>query len=150
MTSSHRGFQVRQHQPWKLWLALALIVALMALFSPLIAPFDPYDLTQIDLMDSEMPPVWLPDADPRFLLGTDDQGRGILSTIIYGARISLGVGFASVIAFGVMGGLGAYGASKLAGEEGVRAAGARRRWKHKKRDTCHRTAVACTYGRVRC
>jgi peptide/nickel transport system permease protein len=74
-----------------------LILAVMALFSPLIAPFDPYDLTQIDLMDSEMPPVWLPDADPRFLLGTDDQGRDLWSTILYGMRVSLMIGIFAVM-----------------------------------------------------
>jgi peptide/nickel transport system permease protein len=74
-----------------------LILALMALFSPWIAPFDPYDLTQIDLMDSEMPPAWLPDADPRFLLGTDDQGRDLWSTILYGMRVSLMIGLFAVM-----------------------------------------------------
>jgi peptide/nickel transport system permease protein len=74
-----------------------LILALMALFSPLIAPFDPYDLQQIDLMDSEMPPVWIENADPRFLLGTDDQGRDLWSTILYGMRISLLIGVFAVL-----------------------------------------------------
>jgi len=74
-----------------------LILAILALFSPLIAPFDPYDLTQIDLMDSEMPPAWLPDADPRFLLGTDDQGRDLWSTILYGMRVSLMIGIFAVM-----------------------------------------------------
>lgn len=74
-----------------------LILALMALFSPLIAPFDPYDLQQIDLMDSEMPPVWIEDADPRFLLGTDDQGRDLWSTILYGMRVSLLIGVFAVL-----------------------------------------------------
>ncbi len=74
-----------------------LILALMALFSPLIAPFDPYDLRQIDLMDSEMPPVWIEDADPRFLLGTDDQGRDLWSTILYGMRVSLLIGIFAVL-----------------------------------------------------
>ena len=74
-----------------------LILALMALLSPLIAPFDPYDLTQIDLMDSEMPPAWLPNADPRFLLGTDDQGRDLWSTILYGMRVSLMIGICAVL-----------------------------------------------------
>ncbi|MCP4335616.1 MAG: ABC transporter permease [Gammaproteobacteria bacterium] len=72
-------------------------LALMALFSPLIAPFDPYDLTQIDLMDSEMPPAWIADADPRFLLGTDDQGRDLWSTILYGMRVSLLIGVFAVL-----------------------------------------------------
>ncbi len=74
-----------------------LILALMALFSPVIAPFDPYDLQQIDLMDSEMPPVWIEDADPRFLLGTDDQGRDLWSTILYGMRVSLLIGIFAVL-----------------------------------------------------
>ncbi len=74
-----------------------LILALMALFSPVIAPFDPYDLTQIDLMDSEMPPVWQEGADERFLLGTDDQGRDLWSTILYGMRVSLLIGIFAVL-----------------------------------------------------
>jgi peptide/nickel transport system permease protein len=74
-----------------------LILALMALFSPLIAPFDPYDLQQIDLMDSEMPPVWQEGADERFLLGTDDQGRDLWSTILYGMRVSLLIGIFAVL-----------------------------------------------------
>ena len=74
-----------------------LILALMALFSPVIAPFDPYDLTQIDLMDSEMPPAWQEGADQRFLLGTDDQGRDLWSTILYGMRVSLLIGICAVL-----------------------------------------------------
>ncbi len=74
-----------------------IILALMAIFSPLIAPFDPYDLTQIDLMDSEMPPAWLPNADERFLFGTDDQGRDLWSTILYGMRVSLLIGVFAVL-----------------------------------------------------
>jgi len=77
----------------------ALITAIFlgaALFAPWVSPHNPFDLTQVDLLDAFIPPVWESGGDVRFLLGTDDQGRGILSTIIYGARISLGVGFASV------------------------------------------------------
>src|SRR3546814_3297625 len=54
-------------------------------------------------MDSEIPPFWHREGDPRFLLGTDAQGRDILSAVIYGARISLGVGFASVVLALVLG-----------------------------------------------
>ena len=85
-----------------------ITLALMALFSPLIAPFDPYDLTQIDLMDSEMPHAWLPEADSRFLLGTDDQGRDLWSTILYGMRVSLLIGVFAVLlqsAIGIVVGL---------------------------------------------
>jgi peptide/nickel transport system permease protein len=74
-----------------------LVFVIMALFSPLIAPFDPYDLAQLDLMDSEMPPVWIDGADPRFLLGTDDQGRDLWSTILYGMRVSLLIGICAVL-----------------------------------------------------
>lgn len=73
------------------------IFAILALFSPWIAPFDPYDLRQIDLMDSELPPVWMPDSDSRFLLGTDDQGRDLWSTILYGMRVSLLIGVCAVL-----------------------------------------------------
>jgi len=74
-----------------------------AIFAPLVAPHNPFNLATVDLLDSEIPPVWMDGGDPRFLLGTDDQGRDILSTMIYGARISLGVGFASVLFAMVLG-----------------------------------------------
>ncbi|MEM7222572.1 MAG: ABC transporter permease [Pseudomonadota bacterium] len=77
--------------------AVTLLFFVAAGFAPWLAPHNPFDLASIDLLDAFLPPVWLPDGDPKFLLGTDDQGRGILSTIMYGARISLAVGFASVI-----------------------------------------------------
>ena len=80
-----------------------LVLALMALFSPWIAPFNPYDLTQIDLMDSEMPPAWQAGADPRFLLGTDDQGRDLWSTILYGMRVSLLIGVFAVLLQSIIG-----------------------------------------------
>ncbi|MFA9419224.1 MAG: ABC transporter permease [Gammaproteobacteria bacterium] len=80
-----------------------LIFALMALFSPLIAPFDPYDLTQLDLMNSEMAPSWIEGSDPRFFLGTDDQGRDLWSTILYGMRVSLLIGICAVLLQGTIG-----------------------------------------------
>lgn len=78
-------------------LIVTTIMILSAVFAPLLAPQDPFDLVAIDIMDASMPPAWNEFGDSRFLLGTDDQGRGILSTILYGARISLIVGFSSVI-----------------------------------------------------
>ncbi|MEZ5651014.1 MAG: ABC transporter permease [Burkholderiaceae bacterium] len=68
-----------------------------AAFAPWVAPHDPFDLASIDLMDSNLPPAWQEEGVARFPLGTDDQGRDVFSTIVYGARISLVVGFASVI-----------------------------------------------------
>ncbi|MFC3643269.1 ABC transporter permease [Aquibium oceanicum] len=76
---------------------VALALVLSALLAPLIAPHNPFDPATLSIMDSFYPPSWTGEGDPRFLLGTDDQGRDILSTILYGMRISLAVGFASVI-----------------------------------------------------
>ena len=83
--------------------AIALLMILAAVAAPLIAPQNPFDLTQVSLMDASAPPAWSPGGDARFLLGTDDQGRDILSTILYGSRLSLLVGFASVIVSTVLG-----------------------------------------------
>ncbi|PWE31188.1 ABC transporter permease [Maritimibacter sp. 55A14] len=82
---------------------VALVLVLMAATAPLIAPQNPYDLMQLDIMDSEMPPSWMPGGDPRFLLGTDAQGRGVLSTIMYGTGISLLIGLGAVAVQGVIG-----------------------------------------------
>lgn len=76
--------------------ALTLVFVLAAVCAPLIAPFDPFDPTQISLWDGKKPPAWEQDGDPAYLLGTDNQGRGMLSTILYGGRISLAVGFVAV------------------------------------------------------
>ena len=80
--------------------ALAAIVlgaiALAALLAPLIAPQNPFDLTSFDVLDAGLPPSWLEGSDPRFQLGTDAQGRDLLSAILYGTRISLVVGVLAV------------------------------------------------------
>ncbi|MDJ0683112.1 MAG: ABC transporter permease [Alphaproteobacteria bacterium] len=69
---------------------------LAAVFAPLVAPFDPFDPTQISLWDGKLPPAWVQGSNPAYFLGTDDQGRDLFSTILYGGRISLLVGFAAV------------------------------------------------------
>ena len=74
-----------------------------ALLAPWVAPTNPYDLKTLDLMDSRLPPAWMAGGDPRYLLGTDNQGAGVLSSILFGARVSLFVGFASVFLSMVMG-----------------------------------------------
>ncbi|WP_318462948.1 ABC transporter permease [Photobacterium leiognathi] len=76
--------------------AVFLSFATAALFAPFIAPTNPYELSSIDIMDSELPPSWMEDGDENFLLGTDDQGRDIFSTILYGARLSLTIGLLAV------------------------------------------------------
>ena len=90
----------------KVVMLAALVSAVMiigATFSPLLAPHNTLDLASISLIDSLTPPVWMEDGDSRFLLGTDDQGRDMLSAIMHGARVSLFVGFASVIFAMVLG-----------------------------------------------
>ncbi|MDW6002279.1 ABC transporter permease [Vibrio mangrovi] len=76
--------------------AVFVVFVAVSLLAPVIAPTDPYDLTSLDIMDSEIPPMWMPDGESRFLLGTDDQGRDILSTMLYGSRLSLTIGFLAV------------------------------------------------------
>lgn len=84
----------------KLVVAAAILTTLLmgaALLAPLIAPHDPYDLKSLELINSDLPPAWDARGNARFLLGTDDQGRDILSTILYGTRASLLIGIASVL-----------------------------------------------------
>jgi len=86
---------------------VALCCLVCALFATWIAPHDPFDLSALELMDSRLPPAWIEGGSAKYLLGTDDQGRDLLSAIMYGARISLLVGVASVILSMIIGvGLG--------------------------------------------
>ena len=73
------------------------VFVLAALLAPWITPYHPYDLASLDLNDAFTPPAWTEDGSRRFLLGTDDQGRDVLSTIVFGARVSLLVGFCAVL-----------------------------------------------------
>jgi peptide/nickel transport system permease protein len=86
---------------------LVLICVVSAAFAPWLSPHNPFDLATLDLSDARLPPAWLPDGKATFPLGTDDQGRDILSALMYGARISLFVALAAVTLSVVMGvGLG--------------------------------------------
>ena len=75
---------------------LALII-LVAIFAPFISPQNPYDLAKLDILDSRLAPGEVSSAGAKHLLGTDDQGRDMLSGIFYGLRISLGVGVVSTL-----------------------------------------------------
>lgn len=100
-------------------LALLLLVA-GALFAPVLAPQNPYDLAQLDILDGRLPPG-SPSADEAsgriYLLGTDEQGRDMLSAMLYGLRISLGIGIVATLAAlslgSMLGLLAAYAGGRL-------------------------------------
>ena len=77
--------------------AIITLTAVAAAFSaPVIAPYNPFDPSQISLWDGKLPPAWVEGGSSAYLLGTDNQGRDMLSTILYGGRISILVGLAAV------------------------------------------------------
>jgi peptide/nickel transport system permease protein len=77
--------------------SVLLLFVIISFSAPFIAPFDPYDPMQIDIMDSDIPPSWNDNGDERFTLGTDAQGRDMLSTMMYGTRISIVIGLFAVL-----------------------------------------------------
>ncbi len=92
-------------------MAIFVLFVGSAILAPLISPYDPYDLASLDIMDSEIPPAWSEEGEDRFLLGTDAQGRDMLSSIFYGMRTSLLIGLCAValqatlgIVFGLLAG----------------------------------------------
>ena len=82
---------------------VTLIIVIAALLAPVIAPQDPYDLRQLSIIDSHIPPVWQKDGDARFLLGSDDQGRDVFSTILYGSRQSISIGVMATVFAAILG-----------------------------------------------
>jgi peptide/nickel transport system permease protein len=82
---------------------VAFICIFCSVFAGFVAPHNPFDLVTLELSDARLPPAWYPEGSSKYLLGTDDQGRDILSALMYGARISLAVGFASVVLSVVIG-----------------------------------------------
>ncbi|HZY19721.1 MAG TPA: ABC transporter permease [Ramlibacter sp.] len=76
---------------------IAFVCVFCAAFADVVAPHNPFDLTTLVLSDARLPPAWRAEGSAKYLLGTDDQGRDILSVLMYGARVSLVVGIASVV-----------------------------------------------------
>ena len=76
---------------------IAFVCVVCAVFAPWVAPHNPFDLATLELSNARLPPAWMEGGNPVFLLGTEDQGRDILSALMYGARISLAVGLTSVV-----------------------------------------------------
>ena len=97
-----------RHSPVAMVAALtAFVMIFAAVFAYWVAPHNPFDLATINLLDASLPPSWEAGGNPKFWLGTDDQGRDIFSAVIYGMQISLLIGIASVVLSVVMGvGLG--------------------------------------------
>jgi peptide/nickel transport system permease protein len=86
---------------------VATIIILGAIFAPSIALVNPYDLASFSLFNGLLPPVWQDGSNPKYLLGTDDQGRDMISAILYGARLSLVIGLSALTIAAVLGvGLG--------------------------------------------
>jgi peptide/nickel transport system permease protein len=98
-----------RHAPVAVVSAIVLAICLgAALFAPWVAPHNPFDLATLNLLDALTPPHGLAGAKPEYLLGTDDQGRDVLSAIMFGTRVSLLVGLCAValaVALGVSLGL---------------------------------------------
>ncbi|WP_232372766.1 ABC transporter permease [Acuticoccus mangrovi] len=108
--------QGRAHSPWRSFarrfvqskvalagLIILAFVVILAVFAPWIAPQDPYDLMQLDILDSRLPPGSEAYGGGVYWLGTDDQGRDMLSAILYGLRISLTVGVGAALLSAVIG-----------------------------------------------
>lgn len=71
---------------------IVVLVLLVALIGPYFTVQDPYNMAELQLSDAYKPPFWMEDGDPKFLLGTDQQGRDMVSAIVYGSQVSLVIG----------------------------------------------------------
>lgn len=96
IVNSNMAYSFRRNPVAVVSMIIFVLIAGAAFLSPLIAPYDPYDPAQIDIMNSEYPPAWINGSLPEFMLGTDDQGRDLWSTILYGTRLSLLIGICAV------------------------------------------------------
>jgi peptide/nickel transport system permease protein len=76
---------------------VAFVLIFCAAFADWVAPHNPFDLATINLLDASLPPAWQDGGNPKYWLGTDDQGRDVYSAILFGMRISLVIGVASVV-----------------------------------------------------
>ncbi|MFZ7094228.1 ABC transporter permease [Primorskyibacter sp. 2E233] len=97
LRESDLWYSFRAHPSAIFAVALLALVAVTAFLAPLLAPQNPYDLASLVLWNSEIPPIWDAAGQWPYVLGTDTQGRDILSAVLYGSRISLIIGFSSVM-----------------------------------------------------
>jgi len=82
---------------------IILFFIFIVAFGPSLVRQNPYDIASLQLIDAYKPPVWLPDGDPNYILGTDGQGRDLLASIVYGTRISLFIGLVAMICSSLIG-----------------------------------------------
>jgi len=102
------AWALRRSPGFLLSLALLVLLVAAALLADVIAPHRPFDLSTLDLLDARLPPAWMAEGSAKYLLGTDGQGRDVLSALMFGLRISLAVGLAATavsLAIGVSLGL---------------------------------------------
>nr|WP_273423133.1 ABC transporter permease [Halomonas sp.] len=111
LRDSFLWYSFKRDRTAQLCLAVFICLVIAAFSAPLLAPTDPYDLAQIDILASELPPFWTDGADEMSTRGTDAQGREPLAIILYGTRVSLLIGFGAValqallgVTFGLMAG----------------------------------------------
>ncbi|WP_199737733.1 ABC transporter permease [Falsigemmobacter faecalis] len=95
--SSDLWYSFTRHRTAQGAALLLLILVLTAVFAPWITPQNPFDPAQLELWNSELPPIWMEDGQWPFILGTDNQGRDILSAILYGSRMSILIGVGTVV-----------------------------------------------------
>jgi peptide/nickel transport system permease protein len=96
MLDSDLWYSFKRHPLVIVAAVMSLILILGAALAPILAPHNPFDLKTLNLLDAFTPPAWTEAGKSQFLLGTDDQGRDVLSTIMYGSRVSLLVGICAV------------------------------------------------------
>lgn len=77
--------------------SIFVFLVVISFLAPVVAPYNPYDTSTIDIMDSEIPPQWMEEGDERFFLGTDNMGRDLFSTMLYGLRTSVIIGIGAVL-----------------------------------------------------
>ena len=83
--------------------SIFVFLVVISFMAPVVAPYNPYDTSTIDIMDSEIPPQWMEEGDERFFLGTDNQGRDLFSTMLYGLRTSVIIGIGAVLFQSILG-----------------------------------------------
>src|SRR5258708_15592741 len=87
-----------KHSPLTILAALLIVVYIVsAVFAPFVAPHNPFDLKTLNLLDAFTPPAFGGKGNPTYILGTDDQGRDVLSAIIFGSRMSLVIGLCATL-----------------------------------------------------